>query len=417
FIVGLALKNLFRYRRRTLITALAIAAGVAMYIFIDGWLQGAEMESVRNLVKYETGSARVMHQSFWDDHEFLLPKYSIDNPRAVMSALSEAGYSVTPRINVWADVYTTGGQAESVTMQLVGIDVTTDDRVFALEGTIPDGNGKFISAGQPEIVLGSDVADRLEVKPGGTVQISTKTKDGVWTGMQVRVTGILFTPDPIVNNSMGFVPLHVLQSVLQMPGRVTDVVVGFPEWKNPDKEDAAIAGILAGIDGADAYTVKNYNELASEFGMIVQSKSAGTKVLLFLIFIIAAIGVSNTMLMAVYERFREIGMMRAMGMKDRSIIVSFFIEAMGIGIVGAAIGVTLGVLADFYMVNVGIDLSYFINDMGNIGYRITGISRSAWNPGTILQAGIFSIVFSGLVAIFPARRALKKQITDCLRVK
>jgi hypothetical protein len=69
------------------------------------------------------------------------------------------------------------------------------------------------------------------------------------------------------------------------------------------------------------------------------------------------------------------------------------------------------------MVNVGIDLSPFLKDMGNIGYRIAGVSKSTWNVNTIIKAGVMSIVFSGVLAVLPAFRALKKGITDCLRVK
>ncbi len=417
FIVTLAFKNLFRYRRRTIITAIAIAAGVSMYIFIDGWLQGAQADSVRNLVKFETGSARVMNDKYWEQRDFLLPKYDIPDPARAEAVLEKAGYAVAPRVTIFAEAAKTGGTGEAFTLQIAGIDPARDGTIFDFANALTPKGAVYLTAGQPEIMLGSDAADRLGAGLNDSVRLTTRTRDGVWTSLETRVVAILSTPDPIVNNVMGFVPLDVLQNALQMGNGVTDIVVGFPEWLNPETETAKINALLAPLPGSADYRARSFNELAPEFGQIAQSKSGGTKVILFLIFIIAAIGISNTVLMAVYERVREIGMMRALGMKNGAVMWCFIVEAFGIGLVGALIGVVLGVLADLYMVNVGIDLTPMLKNMGNIGYRILGVSKSLWNPETIVTAAIVSIVLSGVMAILPARRALKKEITECLRVK
>lgn len=135
--------------------------------------------------------------------------------------------------------------------------------------------------------------------------------------------------------------------------------------------------------------------------------------ILFLVFIIAAVGVSNTMLMAMFERMREIGMMRALGMKDRDILFSFLFEAGGIGLVGSLVGILLGVLANLYLVNVGFDFGFVFRDM-DIGFRIQNVMRGAWSIATIAKAFFSGIGLSMLVAIFPIRRALKLDIPTCL---
>jgi putative ABC transport system permease protein len=417
FIIALAFKNLFRYRRRTIITAIAIAAGVSMYIFIDGWLLGAQNDSVRNLVKFETGSARVMDKKYWEEHDYLLPKYNIAKPAAAEAALEKAGYAVAPRVTVFAEAVKTGGAGESFTLQLAGIDPARDRKIFDFANALTPKGAAYLAAGRPEIMLGSDAAGRLGAGLNDSVRLTTRTKDGVWTTLEVKVVAILSTPDPIVNNAMGFVPLDVLQNALELGDGVTDIVIGFPEWLNPEKETAKINALLAAQPDSGGYDAKSFNELAAEFGMIAQSKSGGSKIILFLIFIIAAIGISNTVLMAVFERVREIGMMRALGMKNGAVMWCFVFEALGIGLFGALAGVVLGVLIDLYMVNIGIDLTPLLKNMGNIGYRILGVSRSSWNPDTIFSSALVSMIFSGAMAIFPARRALKKEITECLRVK
>jgi ABC-type lipoprotein release transport system permease subunit len=134
------------------------------------------------------------------------------------------------------------------------------------------------------------------------------------------------------------------------------------------------------------------------------------------VFIIAAVGISNTMLMAVYERVREIGMMRAMGMNNGDIRLTFLFEAGGIGLIGAVFGVGLGVIANWLMVRWGIDMSALMGHM-DIGYRVAGSFRSAWHPQAIVGGFVFGVIAAMLFSILPSSRALKMQITDCLRYK
>ena len=417
FIIALAFKNMWRYRRRTLITAFAIAIGVGMYIFMDAWLLGAEYESVRNLVRLETGSARIFHNLFWENYTYFLPRYNISRYEDLIAALKQAGYRAVPRLSVLAEIINTAGEGDSATIQLSGIDPDQDREVFALEEAITPQGAGFLQKGQPDIVLGKDLATRLGLKLGSTVELRTKTADGIWTGFQARLRALLDSPNPIINSIAGFVALDTLQECLSLEGRVTDIAIGFAENLDPEQETKKINTLLETLTGTVDYRAYSFNEIAFEFGMIAQTKSAGSKILLFLIFIIAAIGVSNTMLMEVFERVREIGMMRALGMKDSGILLSFFYEALGIGLLGALGGAVLGVVSNIYMVNIGIDLSPFIKGMGNIGYRSTGLLKSVWNPQTIVSAAVLSVLFAGLIALLPARRAIKKTITECLRVK
>ena len=100
-------------------------------------------------------------------------------------------------------------------------------------------------------------------------------------------------------------------------------------------------------------------------------KSTGSRIILFLVFVIAAVGITNTMLMAVFERIRELGMMRAMGMSDRQIRLSFLLEAGGIGLIGAVGGLIFGALVNWPLVEWGWDFTPMLKQM-DIGYRISG---------------------------------------------
>jgi ABC-type lipoprotein release transport system permease subunit len=158
----------------------------------------------------------------------------------------------------------------------------------------------------------------------------------------------------------------------------------------------------------------SWEQVGSDFVALAAAKDSGTQMILFLVFIIAAIGISNTMLMAVYERNQEVGMLRAMGMYDREIRLTFLFEAAGIGFLGAVIGVVLGAFANYFLVEYGINFGFLMRDL-DMGYRITSIAYGYWSPKTFITAFFIGIFLTMLVAVLPTRRFLKKEITDCLR--
>ena len=120
------------------------------------------------------------------------------------------------------------------------------------------------------------------------------------------------------------------------------------------------------------------------------------------------------MLMAVFERVREIGMMRALGMKDGDIRLAFLFESAGIGLIGSVMGIALGILLNIWLVNWGINFGWLLRDF-DFGYRMSTMLRGAWDFATIFVAFAAGIVLSMIVAFIPAHRALKMTIPDCLR--
>jgi ABC-type lipoprotein release transport system permease subunit len=208
------------------------------------------------------------------------------------------------------------------------------------------------------------------------------------------------------------VPIDTIGDYLAMDGAATEINIALPETAEIAEEVGRIQKLLD--PSGNNLLVVSWDELARDYVALAEAKRGGTGMILFLVFIIAAVGISNTMLMAIYERIRELGMMRALGMNDRSIQLAFMIEAGGIGLIGSTIGVLLGIAINFYMVNVGIDFGLLMRDM-DMGYRIQSSFRGTWSPSTIITAFFFGSILSMLVAWIPTRRALKMDIPSCLR--
>lgn len=164
--------------------------------------------------------------------------------------------------------------------------------------------------------------------------------------------------------------------------------------------------------------VTNYQEDVEDFFAVNNADDVSTRVMIGVLFLLAFLGIANTMLMAVLERTKEIGMLRSMGMTDFSIIKLFLYEAGAIGFIGSLIGLVIGVVINIYMVNVGWDLSEMMESAGmgdDYGYRVAGVFKSAWNYGTIIGAVAVGTILSALTAIPPVIKTLNSSIVDALR--
>ena len=418
FLLLLAWKNLSRHRRRTIITAAALAVSVALFIFTDSMLRGIDQESQRNLVWYETGAGKIVSSAQYQDLRKIDLQHEIVDYQPLSAWLSDRGVANTPRITFAGELFFGEG---SLPVRLVGIDPATDPDVFRLPESLLPG-GAHLEAEVPGLILGAWMTDDLGIAVGDFVEVRTRTSHGAMQTLELEVVGILLSPNPTINKGVGFLPLDVAQYDLDMEG-VTEIALGplrsrlgrtiaVPTGATLQREierlNQDLAGAIPGVRAA------GWHELALDYLAIMQSKSSSNSVLLFLIFIIAAVGISNTMLIAVYERIREFGMMRALGMDDTAIRATMLFEAGAIGLIGSLAGLVIGAVATYWLVNWGLDMSELYGNI-SIGYRVTGIFRGAWNPGIMTTAVIFGVAASMAIALLPARRALRLDVVQCLR--
>jgi len=415
FIFTLAMKNLSRYKRRTAITAIAIALGLMMFIIVDSLLLGVEQESVRNLIWYETSSVRIHTKGHWPDRLLFPLEEGIEKPQEVIQILNDSGYTATERTMFTSDMILYSedfGEDGNLSVLVTGIDPEQDNEVFHFEDTLLE--GRFLNKGEPNgILMGSWLAEDIGAEIGYWVTLVMRGNGGFFEAIDVQVVGIVNCPNPNINRTLVMMDKEVAGSILGMDGAVTELDILLPGRADVNTEVQKIQKLLE-TNGHTNLEARSWRVLAKDYLAIAETKRGGTGVILFLVFIIAAVGISNTMLMAMYERTRELGMMRAMGMKDNHIRLAFIFEAGGIGLLGALAGIVLGALANIFLSNVGINIGFLLRDM-DIGYRVQSIMRGTWSIKSFIITFVSGIVLSMLVSLFPIRRALKMDIPACLR--
>lgn len=409
--LGMAMRNVLRYRRRTLITAAAIGFGVMFTIAIDGMLAGTERESARNIREYETGEIKAYPPGYFDDRAVSPFNSFIERAdRARLEALL-GDRRWAPRVNVQAELDFTEewfAVPGSVQATLTAVDPERDGETLSVARMVDD--GRWLAKGDTGIVIGSWLAEDIGAKPGYALTIECKGRGGFYQTFDAEILGTVTTENPVVNRNGVFMTLDAADELLALEGGVTEYVIRSRAADRTREDALAISGAAKGLP----IDVRPWEEVARDEILLTKAKSSGSKLYLFFMFIIAAVGISNTMLMSVMERRHEIGMLRSLGYPAVRIRAMFVVEGFCIGLLGAAMGLAGGVALDLFMIVKGLDFSFMLRDM-DVGYRITGVMRSAWNLPGIVSAVAGSLAISTFVAWFPSGKMLRKEVAEILR--
>jgi ABC-type lipoprotein release transport system permease subunit len=238
------------------------------------------------------------------------------------------------------------------------------------------------------------------------------------------VVGVINCPDPVPNGNTAYIPMDVLQDEagMMLEGAVTEILIRAKNAEYtqlPDNKENTATITAASERGLkenlpDELKVFFWLDYMEDYLGFEAMEKGAPQVIAFLLLFLSFLGISNTILLAILERTKEIGMMRAMGMTDGQMILTYMLEAGFLGFIGSIFGIIVGCLATYPMVKYGIDYGS-IAESGDAGFRITGVFRSAWNVPIIFISGIAATLLSSFMAYFPTRRAVKMAITDSLR--
>jgi len=245
----------------------------------------------------------------------------------------------------------------------------------------------------------------------------------------VKVVGVINSPAPLPNGNTAFIPLDILQDEagMMLEGAVTELIIrekGVPDDRLPGASESSAAitsalnrGLSAmGLSLPEELEVRTWADYMEDYLNYEAIQVGMPQVLAFLLLLLSFLGISNTILLAILERTKEIGMMRAMGMTDRQMVMTYMLEAGFLGLIGSILGIIVGCIINYPLVKYGIDFSAMGDLMPDgIGFRTTAIFRSTWNPAVIIGSGVVATLLASVVAILPTRRAVKRPITESLR--
>ncbi len=403
----LAFKNITRAKRRTILTFLMLTLGVGMYIVIYGMMDGLGHKTLENLIDFETGHFKIRNTDFNEDYPYEA-KYFLSGTEELESRIRKHPFvtGATRRIQFLSEI--DNGQ-DSFPVIALGIEPEKDREVFTLLN--------FISRGKLErggTVIGESLARDMNISPGDPVFLTFRNRQGMYTSVELPVTGLMNTLDPKVNNATALITFSEAQEFLNVTG-TTELAVKTDDYRKYPAYEKILHSVITGAK------LESWKTLTEDSMKIWNMKKRGQNFILLAIVIIALVGIINTLLMSVYEKKTEIGTLKALGMKDNEVRNIFIFEGLFIGLMGAGLGMIIGSGVNLYFVRYGIDWAALFGGgdgqkAGEFGLKVLGVVKSTWSVGAYLKTFVLAMAASLFASYYPARKVTRLQPVECLRI-
>jgi len=403
-ITRLAWRNLWRHKRRTLITAFAMAVGVALCMAYLAIADGMFDMMFERMVTAQTGHAQIHHPDYPKQHALFATVKNSDALEKELRAVE--GVSATAGRVFGYGLLGVGEEATGG--QLIGVIPGDEHRIRQLKDRVVD--GRYLSDDpKREVLLGVKLADTLKAKPGAELVAVTQSADGSMGNELYTVVGIVRTGSMALDHSGAIIHRADAQELLALGNEVHEIAI---VAKDKLSIDTMFAGVESAMRGKDGLLLRKWGEINPMALQMMGMQDAMYAILALIILGIAGMGVLNTMLMSVFERTKELGVIIALGFKPRQVLALIITETFLLSLIAVAIGGVLGGVLDLYLVKEGI---YFGTDIETMGMVFDSVLYATVRPGPIVVVVICVIVISLLASLWPAARAARLQPVIAMR--
>lgn len=398
-LIQLGWRNLWRHRRRNGMLCLAVAVGVGGLMFIDAMLRGWQSGMVEDVIKNLTGNIKVHAAGYRDDpsvgYSFVLPE--------VLTALldNESSLLWTQRVVVPAVLMS---ERETRGVSLVGVEPGEEADLSFLGEVAIDGEA-LSSADDARIVIGAELARQLETRTGKRIVMMTQGADNTTREAGMRIAGVYDAEGTGLEKIFAFTGRAALQRLLEIDG-VTEVSV------RTDGDEDTEAKLLGEIEGAlPQYDVAGWRTLQPAAAAMTEYADMGIWIWYSIMLLALAFGLMNTLINAVLERVRELGLLHALGMGGAGIVVQVVIESLLIVGLGTVLGVMLGLGLVQWLAD-GIDLSRWAQGVEFFNFRTLLVPELLLSDVITICVLVMGLGFVG--SLYPAWRAVRLDPLDAM---
>ena len=400
-IIKMAYRDLGRNRRRSFFSALALGLGLALLLLMAGVIQWEIRNSTDKTVRLQSGHLQVRAQSYNEDKTSLAWSDLIENPEAlaakIASQLQPQVQVATPRL--YASGIVVSGDA-SLGVRIIGIDPASPANAPFRDGLV---GGQFITADDTSgILIGKTLADKMGLAAGGTTTLLVNTSNGTVEQQVFTIRGIYSTDTPSYDESTVFLPMSKAQAFSQAGNHASAI---FILLKDRSQTDAVAAALQS-----SQYQVLTFDQMNPLIVMIDTYANSFMIVLYLIVLAVTATVIVNTLVMSVFERTREIGILAAIGMKSSEIMAMFFIESVFLAVGGIILGLAVGVPLVGWVGSTGIP----IGDIGTTGLLFGNRIYTILTLSDSITLSLLALFVSLLAALYPASLAARLEPVEAL---
>ena len=395
----MALRDLERNRRRSFLSALALGIGLALLLLMAGVVSGEIYHALDSAIRLQTGELQVRAASYNESKASLAFEDLVANPEQIAAQVASLApvQVATPRLFA-SGIIAIGDQ--SIGVSVIGIDPPSPANAPFRDGMV---SGAFLSADDNQgILIGQTLADKFNLKTGEAVNLLVNTSNGDVDQQPFVIRGVYTTHTPGYDEVTVFMPLAKAQAITKTEGHASTI---FILLKDRDQTSAVAAALQGGN-----YQVKTWQQLNDLMVQFESLSSAYMFVLYLIVLGITATVIVNTLIMSVFERTREIGILAAMGMRGGRIMAMFFAESSLLAVGGIVIGLVLGGLMVAYATVFG----FYIGNFGATGILLGETIYARLTVSDTVMLTITAFVVSLLAALYPALLAAHMEPVDAL---
>ncbi len=409
----LAWRNLWRNPRRTLIAMAAIGLGYAMLLFVACLMAGLRQQMIESGTDLVFSDIEVHAPGYYPDrptHQTLGGRKGTDVSALVAAIAADPRVqAASPRVYGYGLVSATH---QSAGAELLGVVPDQEQKITVLQTRIV--KGSYLTEQTPkDVVMGDKLATMIGVGLGSEIVLLTQAAGGSMGNDLYTVTGMFHTGLDAMDQGLVLMSLASLQELLRLPlGRIHEIGI-----KLHDITEATTAAAALEVQLSKTLPVRAraWPELAPELADYVQFNRRVTFILFFIFFLLAVIGIVNTMLLAVIERTRELGMLMAVGMRPVQVVGLIVAEAASLAGASLVLGGMLGAPLLWYLQVHGLDLGADRGGVSLAGVVVGHLWYGRQDFTTYLQAALGLAVTALVSALYPALRAARFRPTQALR--
>lgn len=398
-LLKLALLNIGRNPRRSVITILAIGVGLAALIFLWGFTDGNLEQMRENVIRLLTGHVQIQRQGF---DESLSPELTLPDAEGIIKKI-EAHPSLVAYSKRAQSEALIGTSERSRGVIMTGIDPGQEPKVTDLNDHVLE--GRFLTSEDTRgVLIGDRLAKKLRVELNDKVVVMSQAIDGTLAGYAYRVQGIFHTGSRAVDESSIYLTLASVQELLGLEQDFHSIMV---RLKDRDELKTFLPYLHESISNKTDLSILPWNELIPEVEQWAEWSSSINQTILTAIMIVIAVSIMNTMLMAVFERTRELGIMIAIGTSPARVVKLILLETLFLEAAGIAVGLVMGYSVVNHFGKVGIHFAH-LEKAFSMSYMSTTVYTQV-EPVHVVQSVLSLLLITSCIGLYPAFRAARME--------
>jgi ABC-type lipoprotein release transport system permease subunit len=412
----LALRNLRRQARRSLLTAAAMVIGGGLLIFSVSLGDGTHEDWIESGVRTGSGHIAIQAPGYLLSHkiEHRLSTETVAAARAALRSpgIAESVLEVVPKL-------TTGGLASSPTgarpVEVAGVDPVDEARFSTLDERAIE--GRYL---EPDdrlaAYVGAELAEGLELRLGSRMVLTAQDAEGEISGQLVRVVGIFQTGIPEVDQRIVHIPLRTAGEWLGAEGAVTTVAVLVDRSRVVRRTVRRLEAALAEPIADGRLAVLTWQEAMPELDAVVKVDDLGNYMFQGIMFGIIALAIVNTILMSVLYRHREFGVLQALGFTPGQTGALVMAEGVVLTVLSGLLGIGLGLLVTWFFWRDGLDISFtWQEDWTFSGVVLDPVIVPLFRTARVIQGLLFILFIGTLASFYPAYRATRIDVAEAMK--